>query len=151
VDEVVSDRISSEAAETFSTAEPVWELGLATLVSVTIPGLGFAAGGGATLASLRAFAEQAEGVEFNREPSPFLESHGVDSQLARKSVKALKSGLSVVLVQCPTGTLLDIRVREILMKHNASPVIRSASKRSQLLCWPNQVITKAIGQGDRAL
>jgi hypothetical protein len=130
---------SSDDGETLMTAaEAGVGVGImAALTSLMIPGIGIASGGGTIVASLAALAGTALGIAVTGGTAAFLESHGVDALLARKSAKALKSGSSVVLVDCPTGTLLDIRVRDILLRHKASVVSRSARARSQLICKPD--------------
>ena len=78
-----------------------------------VPGLGLVTGGSALATALIGWADTTAvgGV------AGFMQDQGVPQRLALDTLAAVKSGTTVVTINCPTGRLCESEVIEVMSKY----------------------------------
>ena len=90
---------------------------IATLASLAIPGFGIVTGGGALVTALISAAATTAGGAVAGGVGGYLQDQGVDERVAVDVEAALRHGSAVVIVKCPSGTVGESEIHEILAKY----------------------------------
>ena len=100
---------------------------LAAVASLMIPGFGLVTGGSALVTALIGVAGATVGGAVAGGVAGYLQDQGVPYRVALDAEEALKNGIAIIAIDCPTGLLGEFEVMEIISKYHASTFGRAES------------------------
>ncbi len=100
---------------------------LAAMASLLIPGFGFVLGGSGLITALIGVAGSAVGGGLAGGVAGYLSDQGVPERIALDSEDAMRNGRAILSVNCPTGSMGEFEVMEILSKYHAESFGRAES------------------------